>query len=281
MCWICDMRGEGMFWYLNPRNHSRRMYKLRKPGEKPMETSSLETAGEEEDPGEILGQAIDAKCDGDMETYEKLRQKANQWFVNHGGTCQVVTLEEAEEIVEISSPVAKMACICRKRTRGLEENEKTYSCLGLGSGMLKWERWPERYRGGVEFMSVEEAKKWLTYWDKRGMMHCVMNYGGQIGGICNCDYPDCMMIRHRLDYDLTNSLLKGHYVAKVDYDLCTGCGTCAERCQFGAIKMEVTTNKANIDQMRCFGCNLCYTGCPQGAITMVDKGALPAMQEVW
>ncbi|MFC1919759.1 4Fe-4S binding protein [Chloroflexota bacterium] len=80
---------------------------------------------------------------------------------------------------------------------------------------------------------------------------------------------------------MDHALLKGHYVAKVDYDLCTGCGTCASRCQFGAIKMEVAMERANIDQMRCFGCGLCYTECPQGAITMLDRNSLVAIREVW
>ena len=62
----------------------------------------------------------------------------------------------------------------------------------------------------------------------------------------------------------TTGCLKSHYVAKVDYDECNGCGVCVQRCQFGAIKFEVTQGKTNIDHMRCFGCGLCETGCPSG-----------------
>jgi Pyruvate/2-oxoacid:ferredoxin oxidoreductase delta subunit len=279
MCRICDEggSGEGKFWYLDPRNHARRLYKLRKPGVKPAETSSDETG----DPLFVLQKAIDAKCEGDMATYEKYRSRMNDIYLKAGGTCQVITLDEAKQITNIASPLAKLACTCRKHTRGIEEKPDNFTCLGLGSGMFKWERWPERYRGGVVFMSPEETREWLDYWDDRGMMHCVMNYGGQIGGICNCDYPDCIAIRQRLDYDLDNVLMKGHYVAKVDYDLCIGCGTCAQRCQFGAIKMEVTVDKANIDHFRCFGCALCYTECPEQAVTMIDKQELPALMEVW
>ena len=277
MCWICEQIGEGMFWYLNPRNHARRMYKLRKPGEKPAVTSTDETG----DPLVVLQNAIDAKCEGDMETYEKNRLKMDDIYLRSGSTMQAVTLEEAKQICDIASPLGALACTCRKHTRGLDETPDNFSCLGLGTGILKWERWPERYRNGVVFMSPQEAKDWLQDWDDRGMMHTVMNYGGQIGGICNCDYPDCIGIRQRLDYDLKNVLIKGHYIAKVDYDLCIGCGDCAQRCQFGAIKMEVTNDKANIDHMRCFGCALCYTGCPQDAITMVDKREMPALMEEW
>jgi len=102
-----------------------------------------------------------------------------------------------------------------------------------------------------------------------------------IGGICNCDYPDCISIRQRLDYDLQGALLKGHHVAKVNYEECNGCGECISRCQFGAIKKEVTTDKANIDMFKCFGCGLCETGCPKGAVTLVERSSLPALRNVW
>jgi len=194
---------------------------------------------------------------------------------------QAVPLRDAERMVEIASPLGLIGCICRLRFLGIEERSKPdTTCMGLGVGMLKWERWPERYKGGVYWVSSEEAKEWLRDMDKRGFMHSLMLFGPRfIGGICNCDYPACDAIAARLDFGF--NLLKGHHVAMVDYDLCNGCGICVQRCQFGALKMNVTIDKANIDQMRCFGCGLCETACPRGAITLVEKAKVPALQEVW
>ena len=39
--------------------------------------------------------------------------------------------------------------------------------MGMGVGMLKWERWPERYKGGVKFVNIEEAKEWNHEMDRR------------------------------------------------------------------------------------------------------------------
>ncbi len=131
-------------------------------------------------------------------------------------------------------------------------------------------------------MPPEEVKDWLKKWNKRGFMHAIMTVGiGYIEGICNCEYPACGAIRNRLDLGVESVLLKGHFIARVDYDSCNGCGICVQRCQFGAAKYEVRIDKANIDPMRCFGCGLCETGCPRNAITMVDKTSLPGMREVW
>ena len=83
------------------------------------------------------------------------------------------------------------------------------------------------------------------------------------------------MIRGAVDFGL--SMRKSHYAAVVDYDKCNGCGICAQRCQFGALKFEVTTKKSNIDQFLCYGCGLCQTGCPKGAIKLVDRASLPTV----
>jgi NAD-dependent dihydropyrimidine dehydrogenase PreA subunit len=283
MCWICDAYGDPEYgnglWYLNPRNHSRQMYKLRKPDER------VKTYGE--DPEAEGGRRLEEMMEMRFEDPKRFAQLVEETNANSGGgiiqTGQVLPLQDALIVADLAYPIASMMCMCRLRMRATEEtNEHEYSCTGLGVGMLKWERWPERYKGGVNFMSPDEAKEWLTKWNKKGLVHLIMTFGGSyLGGICNCDYPDCSAIRRRLDYGFTEQCLKSHYVAVVDYDICNGCGVCVQRCQFGALKFEVTTTKANIDPFRCFGCGLCETGCPRGAISLVDRVSLPALREVW
>lgn len=279
MCYVCDAYGDGGLWYLNPKNFARQMYKVKKPGEKAAEYGA--------DPEAQAGRRIAEVMQTRFTDREKFQQMVKEVNANKGtGLLQIgqaLPLQDACKVVEMSYPVAAMMCICRKNTRGTEEtNKDEYSCTGLGVGMFKWERWPERYRGGVYFMSPDEAKEWLTKWNKKGLMHAIMTFGGSyVGGICNCDYPDCGMIRNRLDYGFEEGMLKSHYVAKVTYDKCNGCGVCVQRCQFGAIKFEVTMDKANIDMLRCFGCGLCQTGCPRGAIDLIDRVSIPALREVW
>jgi heterodisulfide reductase subunit A-like polyferredoxin len=76
-------------------------------------------------------------------------------------------------------------------------------------------------------------------------------------------------------------LWKGHQVARVDNDLCSGCASCVHRCQFKALSFSASQNKAYIDQFQCFGCGLCATECPQEAISLVERSALPALANVW
>ena len=279
MCWLCDEFGDTQYgnglWYLNPINYARNMYKVRLPGEgfKGAEVG-LETGARIGPTTEDLMQAIER---GDQAGYAKMQ--ADLIATEQGS--QVVPLEDADRVLELCSPIGLIACICRKGVRAIDErNELEYTCMGMGTGMLKWERWPERYKGGVKFVNIDEAKEWNHEMDRRGFVHLLMLFGAPfIGGFCQCDYPDCGALRSAIDFGI--GPLKSHYIAEVDYDMCNSCGICAARCQWGALKFEVTTGKANIDPFKCFGCGLCETGCPRGAIKLLLRQSVPALAEVW
>lgn len=288
MCRMCDMLGEGQIWYLNPKNYANRLYKLREPGGKETAVAHATEGGIQESkrrarPLATVQEAAFAKANGDMETHDSIIEEINN-RQKRGPGSHVLPLQDAMKVVDVAQgPLGAMMCLCRKDFRGEEAtNLKEYSCLGLGTGMLKYERWPERYKGGVEFLSPSQAKDWLEYWNKRGYVHIIMQEGGDfIGGLCMCDYPTCIAIRDRVDYGLNYGMVKAEYVAVADYDLCHGCGDCIMRCQFGALRYEVALDKVNIDPFKCFGCGLCETKCPRGAIRLELRTSFPALANVW
>ncbi len=279
MCYLCDEYGDGGIWYLKPENYARNMYKLRLPGEGFRGADAGPETGIRSGPTE--DDLINALERGQHEEIARITNEIREETKRRGRGGQVVPLQDALKILELCSPIGLIACICRKEWRAVDErNELEYTCMGMGVGMLKWERWPERYKGGVKFVNVDEAKEWTRKMNKRGFVHLLMLFGAPfIGGFCMCDYPDCHALRVAVDFGL--GTLRSHYVARVDYDVCNGCGICAQRCQFGALKFEVTSQKANIDQFKCFGCGLCETGCPRGAIKLLERKNLPALAEVW
>jgi hypothetical protein len=145
---MCNSLGQGGTWYLNPKNYSNRMYKLREPGKKPTEA---------------LGNS--PKANGELDTFNQIIGEMNRRALMRPGG-QVVPLHEVFEVLDMGMPVAAMMCICRKNTRACEEcSLSEYTCMVLGTGMLKWERWPERYRGGV--VPLDQAGQGGQYWIPR------------------------------------------------------------------------------------------------------------------
>jgi Pyruvate/2-oxoacid:ferredoxin oxidoreductase delta subunit len=274
MCNYCVKHGDGGKWYENVANYAKRMYKVRKEEtEKSSGVGDVQTIIDS-----IVEEAIKARG-LNAPDYQELKNKVEQMCEPiHFG--QVVTLEEVEKIVDIAYPIARISCVCRRKTRGAKDRENFF-CMGIGVGMYRWERWPESYRGGVEFMTPKEAKQWLKHVNELGMVHSFWTFGTPyIGGICNCEYPVCIGIRNRLDYGL-RLLLKGEHIAVLNDEKCNGCGICVQRCQFGAIKMEVSRDKANINRQLCFGCGLCATACKIKAIDMVDRSQMTGIRELY
>ncbi len=59
--------------------------------------------------------------------------------------------------------------------------------------------------------------------------------------------------------------------ARVDADLCTGCGECEEVCRYDAI--PVSDELARVDMLLCEGCRACQVVCPEGAIDFTENQA--------
>lgn len=55
--------------------------------------------------------------------------------------------------------------------------------------------------------------------------------------------------------------------AKVDQEMCIGCGACTGVCPVGAITLN-DEGKAHVDPDMCIDCGACVGVCPVGAITL-------------
>jgi ferredoxin len=283
MCDGCERFGrDGDYWYFNPENYARRIYKWRKLASE--QTGAGEMAGAEGGDAGLIGEMgaisaanVDMKV-LDPEQYAKRMVESAKTF---RGLAQVVTLEEAQKIMDLCWPIASMTCPCRRMTKGIKD-EDNFTCMGMGPGMYKWERWPQVYHGGVQYLAPDEAKDYLAEVNKIGFVHVAETHGAPYtGGICNCEMPLCSQLRSRLEHGSTFSVLKGHYVAEIDPEACNGCKQCMTRCHFNAMQIQSGTRKVAIDAFKCFGCGNCRLPCQVDAIYMTEKASLPAVKDMW
>lgn len=69
-------------------------------------------------------------------------------------------------------------------------------------------------------------------------------------------------------------LASSGYLAEIDEDLCIGCASCEEYCQFGALSLGMDGLMA-VDTALCMGCGVCENKCTEEAIQLVaapEKG---------
>jgi ferredoxin len=110
--------------------------------------------------------------------------------------------------------------------------------------------------------------------------------GRLAGAICNCCSDCCFP--HLLAEAVQAEKLwpKTRYLARINHDLCSGCGRCARRCPFQALTLtkaaQDETREVVLSETICRGCGLCATGCPEQAITLhsLDVGPGWDMREL-
>jgi ferredoxin len=139
-------------------------------------------------------------------------------------------------------------------------------CLVIGEPFASFvaEHHPRRSR----WITPEDAVDILRAEDERGHVHHAFFKDAMLGrfyAICNC--CSCCCGAMRAWQNGTPMLASSGYVSHVDTDGCTGCGACADYCQFGAL--SVRDGLAWVDTSRCMGCGACVSKCSEGALSLV------------
>jgi ferredoxin len=281
MCEFCLKHGEGQKWYLEAKNYSedllsdleRRKFIRRMFG----------------DPGRL------ADVPASLERFDRAPALIQRWIRwrtaskmkrLHFG--QVVPLEDVERILELTNSIVRVACICRKVSTGADHRY----CYGISMapeggdllGIIS-EVAPGFVHGpdskGLETLTKEEALRAFEEHERDGLCHTVWTFGTPfIGGLCNCDRPDCLAMQTTVGHQIT-TMFRAEYVAEIDPDACTGCRACMEACQFGAIGFSAGRNKAQIDLRQCYGCGVCRAHCESDVIRLAPRESVPSVASLW
>jgi len=182
----------------------------------------------------------------------------------------VASYNQVRDLVRQQDVLCVSECICRKE-QGLLGNScqrPQEVCLGFGN----FGRFYIDNKLGRQ-IRTEEALKILDLAEESALVLMPTN-SERIESICCCCPCCCPTLKYAKMMPRPADVIQSYYQAKIDAELCTGCGLCPDRCQVDAIA-EVDGMWSIIDG-RCIGCGLCISSCPVEAMSMVAKAGMEA-----
>lgn len=177
---------------------------------------------------------------------------------------EIFPYERAAELLGNAKSWGVRRCICRVQQKllGKRCDHPVENCLVFAP--------IEQAFDGSEVdrpISRDEALRILREAAESGLVHTTANYRDGNQYICSCCTCCCGVLRGVAALGMSRTVARSSFRAIVAEEICTGCGTCVQRCPFGAI--SVADGVCIVDPLRCAGCGQCAFVCPVEAMTLV------------
>ncbi|MFX1449375.1 MAG: ATP-binding protein [Promethearchaeota archaeon] len=176
---------------------------------------------------------------------------------------KIMTYDDVRQLIEThKGPFSVQPCICTQEKEILGtpcKHSFTERCLSNSQWTID--------RGDAREISKEEVFEILKRAEEEGLVIQPGNFQ-EPGFMCICCGCCCGILSNVKKFDKPSQYFATNYYSEVDADLCTGCGTCADRCPMDAITIEDTSI---VNRDRCIGCGVCVPTCPSDAIHLKNK----------
>ena len=191
---------------------------------------------------------------------------------------RVATYDELRHLIEDAGEhIAIQPCVCKMvkdmQDKPCQTTDRREVCMSFGdlADLYVEEEWGRR-------ISQEEALEIAHKSEEEGLVLMPANEQ-EPTFMCACCGDCCGMLGMAMVFPKPAEVLGSNFFAEVNSELCTGIGTCLERCPMDAVAMD--NGYASVDLARCIGCGLCVTTCPEEAIYLVkkEKEIVPPLSE--
>ena len=181
----------------------------------------------------------------------------------------IASYDDVRKIIENKEgPIVVAMCVCRHKKEAVGEPcSKTNlieSCFVLHDDYV------HTYieQGWGRIVTKEEALEILRKTGEDGLVY-QPGKAQRPGSICCCCGCCCGYLADMKDFPHLLDIIPRNYYAEIDSELCTGCGTCIDRCNMDALTL--IDEKSTIDLIRCIGCGVCVPTCPSDAMHLLKK----------
>lgn len=139
---------------------------------------------------------------------EIVRKVANAYGKNAEGA-YLLTLGEANEIVDSSKGLAVGPCACRTLFKNCDNLTNTEIMVGLDRNIFVQDR-PHQYQA----ITKEEAKRILEQCHEAGLVHTIIKCRTDFYAICNCCSCCCVPMRLSKEYGIRHALTKSNDIVQ-------------------------------------------------------------------
>ncbi len=178
----------------------------------------------------------------------------------------ITPYDDIREIIKAATLMAVVPCSCRVQAR--RTDLAINNCLQFGRSaeyaIKRGSGWQVDYTGALR--AIDEA-------EETGEVHMWQNWRTLTYGVmCHCTNDACVNWTPLVQYNvpIAKRAAKSRFEAVVNQELCDGCQTCVDRCQFDAIEMVRPAGsrkyKAAINLGKCYGCGVCVIKCDSQAL---------------
>ncbi len=191
----------------------------------------------------------------------------------HGSVPSDVELLPQESIVAIIEAHKELItlCECSCRTRAQKCLHPTDVCMHFGKSAEY-----DLFRSSGRKVSADEAIAVAMEAGRSGLIPSVANQSDikALEFICFACRCCCKVLDPATRVDaIDKTIAPSRFVAKLELEMCDGCGKCTKLCAVGAIVMEEAIGfdepMPGIDPQTCIGCGVCVLRCSEeGAAVM-------------
>ncbi|MDH5732900.1 MAG: 4Fe-4S binding protein [Candidatus Bathyarchaeota archaeon] len=184
--------------------------------------------------------------------------------IHIAGQQRILDLSEMKEILKEANLISLGTCDCRRDLKRCDAPLDV--CISLNKeaeDMIK--------KGVAKKANLEEVLKALERSHAAGLVHIAYTFDGneKPDVVCSCCSCCCHSMSALVRFGMPEAVIASKYVALNKLEICVNCGTCVERCQFRARRLE--NGKLVYDKAGCFGCGVCVSTCPTKSISLVKR----------